>query len=737
MLTSFLSLVLTGQSPLWEGALTTGARPGILKQNAEHRIYKVNRQVLQETVLSAELSALREKAIHIIELPLPDGRFQKFSITAAEPMAPELSAAFPQIRSYNLKGIDDHLAGGKLDINETGFYAMVVSPQGDYFIDPVAKNNSSEMICYYRSDLTEPAAVFCEPFSVISTKKKAAASTAFAPCIEGTLYRYRLAVACTHQYASAVTGTANPSLAQTLSKIVVTVNRVNGIYERELSISLQLVPTTTAVIFTTAAADPFTQNFNTAALLGESQKVIDSIIGDLNYDLGHTFSTSGGGLGYVGSVCSPGFKALGVSGNSNPSGDAFDVDYVAHEIGHQFGASHTFNAITGNCSGNRVAISAVEPGSGITIMGYAGICNNNNLGNNSLPYFHGASYDQIIQFTRAGNAQLCASTITVNNQAPVIAKLPDEFIIPRGTPFFLEGLGIDPDGDQISYSWEEMDRGAAAANWNADVAPYFRSYAPAANGRRIFPSAEVLKNGNYTGTPGEFLSSKEQTLKFRLTVRDNNTGGGAVCHDSTRVRMSAAGPFSVTVPDAPAIVWGQRSTRTIRWQVNGSNEAPVNCALVNILCSLDDGDTYQLLVANTANDGSEPVKLPAVETTKTKCRILVECEGNIFFDVSNNPFTITTDSTVGAPDERDDSISFKVWPNPVKNELAFAFESRDLNQPFEMRLYDISGRIMLYESFDAATSISGQLRLEGLEGGIYLFELRNGAFKAVKRVIKE
>jgi len=353
-------------------------------------------------------------------------------------------------------------------------------------------------------------------------------------------------VACTGEYAVAATGSATPTMAQTLAKIITSVNRVDGVYETEVAVRLVLVATETLVVFTNASTDPFNGNNNASTLIGESQSVISSTIGSANYDIGHTFSTGGGGLAGLGVVCINSQKASGITGSPNPVGDPYDIDYVAHEIGHQFAGNHTFNATTSSCGGgNRNASTAVEPGSGVTIMAYAGICGStNDLAPNSIAYFHAISYDEIVNFTNLNNGNSCAATTSTGNQPPVVTGSGNYFV-PKSTPFILTGSATDPDGDALTYSWEETEVGTAG-NWNANVKPYFRSYNPVTVPSRLFPIASVVLSGNYASVKGEFVPTSAQNLQFRLTARDNKMGGGGVCYAINTVSVTNAGPLSVT-----------------------------------------------------------------------------------------------------------------------------------------------------------------------------------------------
>lgn len=481
----------------------------------------------------------------IVSLPIPDGTVQRFYVVESPVMAPALQASYPDIRTYSVHGIDDPYASGKLDVTEYGFHGMIRSPYGDVYVDPYCRNNVSDYISYYTADFNKPAMFKLPEAGVIGADdNQGSAERVVSPtavCAGNQLRTYRLAVGCTGEYAVAATGNTSPTVAQTLAKVVTTVNRVDGVYETEVAVKLVLVPTTTLVLYTTPGTGYTTsENNNSFSLISKSQSLITSQVGSANFDIGHTFSTGGGGLANLRCVCSTNSKASGITGSPNPVGDPYDIDYVAHEMGHQFGGNHTFNANSGagSCSGNRNASTSVEPGSGVTIMAYAGICGStNDLAAHSIAYFHAISYDEITNFiTGSGNS--CASTTTTGNNPPSVTAAANLTTTPN-TPFTLTGTATDPDGDALTYQWEEIDPGTGnGGNWNSGNAPFFRSYAPVTSPSRSFPSAAVVLSGNLQGTRGEYVPTTNQVLKFRLTVRDNKMGGGGVCTATTQVTIA-------------------------------------------------------------------------------------------------------------------------------------------------------------------------------------------------------
>jgi hypothetical protein len=570
-----------------------------------------------------------------------------FRIVRSDVMAPELTAKYPEISSYLVQSERNGLISGRIDLSPSGFHGILHTPGGTVYIDPWTAGDLDQLMVYTRSEFMASTGKRREDCDVrmMGIGKDGTAdgpgiledgkvTQRIGPPFGPTRRNYSLALACTGEYGQFHGGT----VSSVLSAMNTSINRINSIVEPELAIRLTLIPDNEDLIFLNGATDPYT-NSNGGAMLSQNQTTIDGIIGFNGYDIGHVFSTGGGGVAYLGSVCTS-FKAGGVTGLPAPVGDPFDVDYVAHEMGHQFGCNHTFN---NSCSGNRSSADAYEPGSGSTIMSYSGICAPN-LQNFSDDVYHVHSMIEGSDYLHSGFGNTCATQVSSGNSAPTVSVGLSTFSIPKETPFELVATASDPNpSNTLSYSWEQYNLGPATASGDNNLdnpsgtAPCIRAFAPVSSPVRVIPKLDKLLSNQISF--GEHLPDYSRIMTFKCEVRDNNPGcGGVAVGTKTFFIDASTGPFLVTYPNT-AITRPGNSNLTVLWDVAGTDGGNVDCSEVDIYCSLDGGYTWPHLIGEAVpNNGSAEVLLPAEESTQA--RIKIKGHGSIFFDVSNANFTL-------------------------------------------------------------------------------------------------
>lgn len=669
----------------------------------------------------------------ILAFPNPNGELEYFRVYEASIMHKELADRYPDIKSYIGIGLDDKTAMIRFSTTIFGFHGMTFSGKlGTSYIDPYT-TDLNYYIVYAKKNTMTTNTFEC----LVESSPEPQQEVFFSPrnntqalANNGIFRTYRLAMACTTEYAAFHVnaaglngGTESQKKAAVLAAMNVTMTRVNGIYERDMALTMQLVPNNDNVIFITS--DNFSNN-NAGQLIIQSQTVIDGFIGSANYDIGHTVSTGGGGLAQMYSPCSPNNKARGVTGTNQPVGDPFDVDYVAHEMGHQWGANHTFNNF---CSGNRNNSTAVEPGSGSTIMGYAGICPPNVQGNSDA-HFHAVSLAEMDNFVNGQGS--CSVNTSTNNMAPVITSIPN-YTIPYGTAFVLRGNATDIDSSTLTYCWEQTNPQVSTQpplSTNT-TGPNFRSYPPSDSPNRYMPRIQNILAGNLTPT-WEVVPFVGRSMNFALTVRDNDGpfGGQTARANMTVTTSGTIGPFSVTSQNT-STAWTTYTTQTITWDVAGTTNAPVNTSHVNIRLSIDGGMTYPILLAeNTPNDGSEQITVPGVNTNSA--RVMVEAVNNIYFAINAAPISIT--GTVGTEDF--ELSNFTVYPNPNKGNFTVAFDSQSSND-IKISVFDIRGRQILSEQYQNTGTFSQNINLGNAEAGIYIVNVEDGNTKETRKIIVE
>ncbi|MFK8060578.1 MAG: reprolysin-like metallopeptidase [Polaribacter sp.] len=577
----------------------------------------------------------------IIELPDGNGNFLKYQLKEIFTLDKELAKKYPMIKSYVAVGIDNPNFSARISMGLDGFHALVKTDEnGTLYIDPYTKDKK-EYIVYKRADLDSQGKDFeclvndAKTLSRVTQSKNAAAD-------DVQLREFDLALACTGEYAQfhltrqgiSASATDATKKAAVLSAMNTSITRVNNVFEKDLSVTLKIIATNDNIIFLDGNTDNLT-NSNEGILIDEIQSVIDTRIGSANYDIGHVFSTGdNAGVAIFESVCQTNQKSRGVTGRVVPVGDAFDIDFVAHEIGHQFGATHTYN---NSCGGQRTNSTAVEPGSGSTIMAYAGICSPN-VQSNSDDYFHTVSITQIKNYVTNSTTN-CVTLKGAVNPAPVV-NAGSDYNIPKSTPFVLRGNATDTNNpNSLTYNWEQVDTEIAtmAPLATNSGGPMFRSLPSKIASDRYMPALQTVVAGN-TSSTWEVVPSVTRNMDFALTVRDNDVNGGATSRDDMRVTVLNADPFTVSVPNA-SIIWDAGTTQTISWNKGTTDVAPINCSFVNIKLSVDGGLTFPITIkANTPNDGSEAIVVP--NNVSTKARIMVEAADNIFYNVNAGNFTI-------------------------------------------------------------------------------------------------
>lgn len=596
---------------------------------SKYKVLSLDFKSLQTNLKSASKRSQNNKLATtlLLDFPNEDGTMESFSMEKTSVLAPELEAKYPEIQSFYGVSTKNPLNKIYISTSPEGFTGLITGDKTIY-IDPVSKNDSSNYIVYDRKDCSKNPddnfvcnAIMDEAASTVknATNAKTATTT------DGNLRTYRLALACTSAYSLYYGNT----IAQVLAAMNTTITRVNSIYRRDLSVIFQLVANNDRLIYingfnkdAVADSDPY-DNYDGGGMLSTNTGNIDGIIGSANYDIGHVFSTGGGGIATLNSPCVASIKGCGVTGIVTPQFDPFDIDYVCHEIGHQFGAGHTQN---NSCQ--RATASAMEPGSGSTIMGYAGICAPNIQGNSDA-YFHAISIQQM--------TITCVSGTSSGNAAPVITTLTN-YTVPKSTPFILNGSATDANGDSMTYTWEQMNNGTSSGTMppvsTSTNRPTFRSFFPTSSPSRTFPNlAAIVSN---TTPTWEVLPSVARVMNFRLTVRDNSILGGRTSSaDCTVTTSSTIGPFLVSSPNTGSEIWYAGETKTITWSTGTSTLS----ATVNIKLSTDGGYTYPITLATgVANNGTYNITVP--NNIGKLNRIKVEAATNIFFDISNANFEI-------------------------------------------------------------------------------------------------
>ena len=718
-------------------------------------LYSLNFNGLKELLYSAPNRYSSSRGV-IVTLPNTNGALEHFEMFEASNFDSELQSRFPDIRSYVGLGVDDVHAQLRLSISPEGIQTMVFRADNDTeFMEPYS--DDANVYAVYTSSRDNGSI----PFTCSTEDKKLYIET--LPKAKNTnrssigqLKTLRLALSCNGEYAAyfgaSTTGTSVDT-GKVLAAFNATLTRCNGVYEKDLAVHMTLISNTTNVIYYNSSTDPYTtmtnwnkqlQNTLSANLTGTGTALSAN---NAAYDIGHMFGSTGGGgnAGCIGCVCvddtastSDLNKGSGITSPADaiPMGDNFDIDYVVHEMGHQMGANHTFSNSSEGTGVN------MEVGSGVTIMGYAGITSQD-VAMHSIDIYHASNIAQI-QANLDTKSTLVSTPLT--NVAPVVNAGAD-YTIPKSTPFILTGSATDANGDALTYCWEQYDDCGSQTGTNSvakatkTAGPNWRAYTPTAVPYKYFPiMTSVLTNSQTTAGTGndginvEALSSVARSLNFRLTVRDNVATAGQTNFDDMIVTVDAAkGPFAVTSQATTGVSYAGNSTQTITWNV-ASTSALAGASTVDVYLSTNvngNSTTFPTLVASALpNNGTASVVIPNIPSTA--CRFMVKASGNIFFAVNTTNFTIT-------PSLANDAFAlegFSLYPNPNKGNFSIQFNSSSTN-PIELSVHDIRGRAIFERSYPNTGMFSQNLQLENVQSGIYLVTVKDGDKKVVKKIVVE
>ena len=679
----------------------------------------------------------------IIGFPNKNGEIEDFSVWENSNFEPELQAKYPDIRSYIGKSISERGTTIHFSVSPIGIKTMVLRADNSLeFIEPLAKNNSVYVSYNSNSRKSRVSNFRCkttENSSSQNTLKKEQLTTRASNKSFKTL---RLAISCTGEYSQYFGGAS-----QSLAAMNATMTRVNGIYERDMALHFNIIANNNLVIYTNPIIDPYSDadiGYD-GAWNNELQTTLTNVLGNGAYDIGHLFAASGGGgnAGCIGCVCvddngrNQESKGRGFTSPSDgiPEGDFFDIDYVAHEIGHQLGANHTFSY---DFEGSGVQ---VEPGSGSTIMGYAGITDYD-VQFTSDPYF---TYRSIEQIQNNLATKSCPISISIINSPPTVDAGAD-FTIPSGTAYILKGMATDKEGDFLTYCWEQnnsADNSQTEGNSRASLAktlgPVYRSFLPTTNSNRYLPELSKVLAGELT-TDWESVSNVARSLKFTLTVRDNNPNGAQTKTDevvvtskapfNARTMRTGVGPFKITSQNSNSISWAQGTTQIINWEVNNTTVLP-GSANVNIKLSVDGGATFPyILASNVPNDGYEVIIVPAIPDS-SNCRIIIEPTENVYYAVNANEFTIANLSNTDFV-----LANFRLFPNNISGSFIIQFDSLASNE-VEVEVHDLRGRAIFEKKYRNSGSFNQNITLNTIQSGLYLVTIKDGNKQVVRKIIIE
>jgi len=762
----FPTLVFGAERNIW-----SPAAPGTFPANAQlqhpkkYIVYQLDETSLKSILYNVSSNPAEPARL---SLPQPDGSFREFEVWEQSMMPPALAAKYPEIRTYKGQAVGNATITVKLDFTDFGFHAMIYNGDNTAMIDPYdAFHDGYYMVHYSRDEIrTAGEAPHCETKPGTSGVSKNYGNELISALNERhsadrtvngyQLRSYRLALSADSWYCQKATGLSAPTMAQCLCAMTTAMNRVNGVYERELSITTIFVAKEDTLIWPTETGsvngpDPFYSiDVNADACLSENETICDSRIVDSNYDFGHVFTTGAGGLSWPGTACNPGYKAMSVTGQPTPVGDAFTINYVAHEIGHELGAGHSFNNnIDGSCNGNADSILAFEPGSGSTIMAYANICSPDDLQANSDAYFHAINLSEIEAYTTTGLGNACALRTPTLNLPVYIDSFETSYSIPFLTPFELTApIAKDSITSDTftSYCWEEWNLGDFGKEFvhAHQSGPLFRSFTPVSYpSTRVFPNSAHVAEGylNDAGVEeneGEKVPDCARFLTFRLTVRDIYAGNGCflIPNDTVHLDVINTGEgFTVSSQADTGIVYEGGSIQTITWNLVNTPAAPISTDAVDIYMSVDGGAHWMYHVGTFENTGSAEITVPNPPATITTARFKVKGHNNVFFNVNRQNFTVTNNphDSISAyvAGTKPNTTTLSVFPVPASGILHI---QTGIASTTDIAIFNATGQ----EVWQGAVNSRKEISVTNWAKGVYYLIARSGkALLPAKKIIVE
>lgn len=737
---------------------------------AEELYFTLDLNAFQQTLANAKDKFSNTSGVEIT-LPNSKGELETFLVWENSNFEPALQERFPEIRAYVGKGITDKYASVNLSVSPQGVQTMVFrADNGTEYIEAYDKQATAYVLFNSKNRVNGRLPFTCGTNDVALASEISDKYNNSTLASNGNYKTLRLALSCTAEYSNFYGATSSANVGLVLAGMNATMTRVNGVMEKDLSVHLNIIGTTDQVIYYNAATDPYDDalrgsgadisNNYVPTWNGQLMNALHSTLTDSPFDIGHLFGASGGGgnAGCIGCICSNDmtvdtdgspvyYKGSGFTSPSNdvPSGDTFDIDYVAHEMGHQLGGSHTFSY---NYEGSGVQ---TEPGSGTTIMAYAGVAysatgTSFNVQNHSDALYSYKSISQI-QSNLNGSGASCAVTTPLLgvNATPTVTVQGGSYTIPISTAFMLTGTGSDTNSeDALTYVWEQNDGGTdTTTQANSRVfgtktaGPIFRTFNTSSSPTRYFPQMSKLLAGTIVIATGsnsnwESCSSIAKTTHFVLTARDNHAGMGQTKSASTTIIVNAtAGPLAVTSQSTTGITYASGSVQTVTWNV-ANTTALTGGTNVDILLSTNNGVTWTALASGIPNNGTASVTLPNIPTMLTTCRFMVKAAANVFLAVNSKNFTIQASLAT------DDFAlqNFEIYPNPNRGNFTIKFDNLNSNE-IKVNVFDMRGRVLFENNYSNQATFNENIQLNNAQSGVYLVSVTDGTQKIVKRIVIE